>query len=212
MHFLQIKSYSFYFYFSNISVCDSLPKGFYFHAVIMHKIKTDLLYVSLYFILILPLLTLHCYDVTLWQAWCFLELLWTWFPNLLPCLSWKFGTHFFNLAVLLWNLQRIWARSWETVFIQQEAPSKAYFCYDYDKSFSLCRSYCLNYFVAILLTHINVCLLMFPFETLFELLWQLVPGVACFYLCIVIFNSFSSFCTDSNLIVFVICLNLFVED
>lgn len=59
-----------------------------------------------YFIMILPLLTLHCYDVTLWQAWCFLELLWTWFLNLLPCLSSKFGTHFFNLAVLLWNLQR----------------------------------------------------------------------------------------------------------
>lgn len=43
-----------------------------------------------------------------WQAWGFLELMWPdLFPVAMTSTSWMFGTHIFNLALVLWSLQRL---------------------------------------------------------------------------------------------------------
>lgn len=127
---LKITSINFFYCFqwSHASVSASWRCPFS-SFVIMHKVNNGLFaFLFDIFIMVLPLLTLHCYDVTLWQAWCFLELLWTWFLNLLPCLSSKFGTHFFNLAVLLWNLQRFGIEVDSSLHMAE--VKKAYYSYD----------------------------------------------------------------------------------
>lgn len=127
-HFVQIMSINF---ISSFQICFSfflsLLEGVHYHIFLwcMESTLVFCLFIF-YFIMILPLLTLHCYDITLWQAWCFLELLWTWFLNLLPCLSWKFGTHLFNLAVLLWNLQKFGLEVGNGLHAA-DATSKAYY-------------------------------------------------------------------------------------
>lgn len=111
-----------------------LTRGCLFSCSVMHKINTGLLYV--YFII--------SHDFTSLNSsllWCnvvtglmFLGALVNLISNLLPCLSWKFGTHFFNLAVLLWNLQRFGQKVEDSLYTA-EATSKAYYSYDHYQSF-----------------------------------------------------------------------------
>lgn len=66
-----------------IWICSCYNVNIYLYILILLFYNT--------WISLLQFLTLHCYYLTLWQAWCFLELLWTRILNLLPWLSWSLG-------------------------------------------------------------------------------------------------------------------------